>query len=51
MLVYYLVLGVVFMLLAIKAIDVVAAALKNQRDSVRKQDFLDALIETILLGK
>lgn len=49
--VYYLVLGVVFTVLALKVIDTVAATLKNQRDSVRKQDFLDALIETLLIGK
>jgi len=49
--VYYLVLGVFFTLLAIKAIDVVAATVKNQRDSVRKQGFLDSLLETLLTGR
>lgn len=49
--VYYLSLGVILTVLAIKAIDVVGAALQNQRDSVRKQDFLDSLLETLLTGK
>jgi len=49
--VYYAVLGVLFLAIAIKVIDTVCAVVKNQRDAVRKQDFLDALIEAIVCGR
>jgi len=46
--VYYTVLFLFFLFVGIKVVEVTADTLKNQRDSVRKQDFLDSFIETLL---
>lgn len=49
--VYYAVLGVIFLVIALKVVDSVCIAIKNQHDAVRKADFLDALIEAFILGR
>jgi len=46
--VYYAVVTVLFTLVMIKIVEAAVTVIRRQRDSVRKEDWLDLFIETII---
>lgn len=46
--VYYALLGIFATLIMIKAAEIIACILRRQRDAVRREDWLDLLIEAII---
>jgi hypothetical protein len=47
--VYYALIIVFFTLVMIKVVDAAAYAIRRQRDTVSKEDWLDLLIEAIIM--
>ncbi len=47
--VYYALVIALFVLAAVKVVDLVAYTIRRQRDSVSKEDWLDLLIEAIIM--
>ena len=46
--VYYAIVTVLYVIIMVKVVEAIVTVIRRQRDAVRKEDWLDLFIETII---